>query len=49
MWAFPASEQDLTVVKGDENSTLRSYHFGKGTLAHKVRLSTIRKVFAECN
>ncbi|KAJ7892636.1 Mss4-like protein [Mycena leptocephala] len=35
MWAFPASEQDLTVVKGDENSTLRSYHFGKGTLAHK--------------
>ncbi|KAJ6527813.1 Mss4-like protein [Mycena capillaripes] len=35
MWAFPASEQDLTVVKGDENSTLRSYHFGKDMLAHK--------------
>ncbi|KAJ7362805.1 Mss4-like protein [Mycena albidolilacea] len=35
MWAFPASEQDLAVVKGDENSTLRSYHFGKGMLTHK--------------
>ncbi|KAJ6577642.1 Mss4-like protein [Mycena capillaripes] len=35
MWAFPASAEDFTIVKGDENSTLKSYHFGKGTLAHK--------------
>ncbi|KAJ7343829.1 glutathione-dependent formaldehyde-activating enzyme [Mycena albidolilacea] len=34
MWAIPASNEDLTVVKGDENA-LKSYHFNKGTLAHK--------------
>ncbi|KAJ7249197.1 Mss4-like protein [Mycena haematopus] len=34
LWCFPAKE-DFKIVKGDENSTLRSYKFGKGTMAHK--------------
>ncbi|KAJ7834601.1 Mss4-like protein [Mycena leptocephala] len=34
IWAFP-SKEDFSIVKGDENSTLKSYEFGKRTLAHK--------------
>ncbi|KAJ6548796.1 Mss4-like protein [Mycena capillaripes] len=34
MWAFSASDEEFIVVKGDESS-LKTYHFGKGTLAHK--------------
>ncbi|KAJ7912435.1 Mss4-like protein [Mycena leptocephala] len=34
LWAFP-SKDDFKVVKGDENSTLKSYEFGKRTLVHK--------------
>ncbi|KAJ7461999.1 Mss4-like protein [Mycena latifolia] len=35
LWAFPASSEDFAVVKGDEESTLKSYEFGKHTMAHK--------------
>ncbi|KAJ7094382.1 Mss4-like protein [Mycena epipterygia] len=35
MWAFPASSEDFAIVKGDENTTLRSYEFGKHTMTHK--------------
>ncbi|KAF8176693.1 Mss4-like protein [Mycena galopus ATCC 62051] len=35
LWAFPAKQEDFTVVKGDENTTLTSYYFGKRTMAHK--------------
>ncbi|KAJ7681200.1 Mss4-like protein [Mycena rosella] len=34
LWAFPASE-DFVVVKGDENTTLKTYEFGKHTTGHK--------------
>ncbi|KAJ6560224.1 hypothetical protein B0H19DRAFT_1069900 [Mycena capillaripes] len=34
LWTFPDSGQ-FTVVKGDENHTLRSYLFGKRMMAHK--------------
>ncbi|KAJ7912422.1 glutathione-dependent formaldehyde-activating enzyme [Mycena leptocephala] len=34
LWAFP-SKDDFKVVKGDEDSTLKSYEFGKRTLVHK--------------
>ncbi|KAJ7249206.1 Mss4-like protein [Mycena haematopus] len=34
MWCFPGKE-DFKIVKGDENSALKSYQFGKGTMAHK--------------
>ncbi|KAJ6548824.1 Mss4-like protein [Mycena capillaripes] len=35
IWAFPVTPENFTIVKGDEDSTLKSYCFGKGTLAHK--------------
>ncbi|KAJ6532293.1 glutathione-dependent formaldehyde-activating enzyme [Mycena vulgaris] len=35
LWAFPASKEDFVVVTGDENSTLKTYEFGKRTMAHK--------------
>ncbi|KAJ7681202.1 Mss4-like protein [Mycena rosella] len=35
LWAFPASSEDFVVVKGDEDSTLKSYEFGKRAMAHK--------------
>ncbi|KAJ6536681.1 glutathione-dependent formaldehyde-activating enzyme [Mycena vulgaris] len=35
LWAFPASKEDFVVVKGDEDSTLKTYQFGKHTMAHK--------------
>ncbi|KAJ6631811.1 Mss4-like protein [Mycena sp. CBHHK59/15] len=35
LWAFPANADDFAVVKGDENSTLVTYEFGKRTMAHK--------------
>ncbi|KAJ7443538.1 Mss4-like protein [Mycena latifolia] len=34
LWGFPAKE-DFKIVKGDENTTLKSYEFGKRTLTHK--------------
>ncbi|KAJ6512699.1 Mss4-like protein [Mycena sanguinolenta] len=34
LWCFPAKE-DFTIVKGDENTTLKSYNFGKGNMTHK--------------
>ncbi|KAJ7301614.1 Mss4-like protein [Mycena albidolilacea] len=34
VWGFPAKE-NFTVVKGDVDSTLKSYTFGKHTMAHK--------------
>ncbi|KAJ7770988.1 glutathione-dependent formaldehyde-activating enzyme [Mycena maculata] len=35
LWAFPATSEDFVVVKGDEDSTLKTYEFGKHTMAHK--------------
>ncbi|KAJ7461993.1 glutathione-dependent formaldehyde-activating enzyme [Mycena latifolia] len=35
LWVFPASSEDFTVVKGDEDNTLKTYKFGKHTMAHK--------------
>ncbi|KAJ7461997.1 Mss4-like protein [Mycena latifolia] len=35
LWAFPANSEDFTVVNGDEDSTLKSYEFGKRTMTHK--------------
>ncbi|KAJ7770990.1 glutathione-dependent formaldehyde-activating enzyme [Mycena maculata] len=35
LWAFPATSEDFVVVKGDEDSTLKTYEFGKRTMAHK--------------
>ncbi|KAJ7755786.1 glutathione-dependent formaldehyde-activating enzyme [Mycena metata] len=33
LWGFPAA--DFTVVKGDEETTLKTYQFGKRTMVHK--------------
>ncbi|KAJ7130921.1 glutathione-dependent formaldehyde-activating enzyme [Mycena filopes] len=33
LWGFPTT--DFTVVKGDEETTLRTYEFGKRTMVHK--------------
>ncbi|KAJ7034127.1 glutathione-dependent formaldehyde-activating enzyme [Mycena alexandri] len=33
LWGFPAA--DFAVVKGDEDTTLKTYEFGKRTMAHK--------------
>ncbi|KAJ7094383.1 Mss4-like protein [Mycena epipterygia] len=35
MWAFPASSEHFAIVKGDEDTTLKSYAFGKHTMTHK--------------
>ncbi|KAJ7490477.1 Mss4-like protein [Mycena latifolia] len=35
MWAFPANVEHFTVVQGEEIGTLKSYEFGKRTMAHK--------------
>ncbi|KAJ7181620.1 glutathione-dependent formaldehyde-activating enzyme [Mycena crocata] len=35
LWAFPSRAEDFVVVKGDENSTLATYEFGKRTMVHK--------------
>ncbi|KAF8160557.1 hypothetical protein K438DRAFT_1776388 [Mycena galopus ATCC 62051] len=40
LWAFPAKQKDSTVVKGDENTTLKRYYFGKRTMAHKPLMLT---------
>ncbi|KAF8182133.1 Mss4-like protein, partial [Mycena galopus ATCC 62051] len=34
IWTFPKRDQ-FTVVKGNENTTLKSYQFGKQTMTHK--------------
>jgi hypothetical protein len=31
-----ANEENFVVVKGEENTTLRTYEFAKGFIAHKV-------------
>ncbi|KAJ7098613.1 Mss4-like protein [Mycena belliarum] len=35
LWVFPVSNEDYVVVKGDEDSTLKSYEFGKRSMTHK--------------
>ncbi|KAJ7098618.1 Mss4-like protein [Mycena belliarum] len=35
LWVFPASSEDFVVVKGDEDSTLKSYEFAKRGMTHK--------------
>ncbi|KAF7352264.1 GFA domain-containing protein [Mycena venus] len=37
LWAFPKPDKcwEFTVVKGDENTTLKNYLFGKKMMAHK--------------
>ncbi|KAJ7464641.1 Mss4-like protein [Mycena latifolia] len=35
MWTFPASDEDFAIVNGDEDTTLKSYEFGKHTMTHK--------------
>ncbi|KAJ6570070.1 glutathione-dependent formaldehyde-activating enzyme [Mycena vulgaris] len=35
IWALPATNGDFVVVGGDEDTTLKSYEFGKRTMAHK--------------
>lgn len=38
LWGFPGA--DFAVVKGDEETTLKTYEFGKRTMVHKVRPPT---------
>ncbi|KAJ7094381.1 Mss4-like protein [Mycena epipterygia] len=49
MWAFPASSEDFVVVKGDENTTLKSYEFGKRTMTHKFCPACGTSVMARMN
>ncbi|KAJ7248379.1 Mss4-like protein [Mycena rebaudengoi] len=34
-WAFPARPEDLVMIKGDENTTLKGYDFGNRGMTHK--------------
>lgn len=36
LWAYLASSEHFVVVEGDENATLKSYEFGKRTMAHSA-------------
>ncbi|KAJ7770994.1 glutathione-dependent formaldehyde-activating enzyme [Mycena maculata] len=35
LWTFPVTSENFVVVRGDEDSTLKTYQFGKRTMAHK--------------
>ncbi|KAJ7248474.1 Mss4-like protein, partial [Mycena rebaudengoi] len=35
LWAFPLRLEDLVVIKGDENTTLKGYDFGNRGMTHK--------------
>ncbi|KAJ7133511.1 Mss4-like protein [Mycena epipterygia] len=35
LWTYPARSEHFVVVEGDESRTLKSYEFGKRTMAHK--------------
>jgi hypothetical protein len=37
LWVFPARPEDLVVIKGDENTTLKGYDFGSRGMTHRVR------------
>jgi hypothetical protein len=39
-WAFPARPEDLVIIKGDENTTLKGYDFANRGMTHKVRNET---------
>ncbi|KAJ7279699.1 Mss4-like protein [Mycena rebaudengoi] len=35
LWVFPARPEDLVVIKGDENTTLKGYDFGSRGMTHR--------------
>jgi hypothetical protein len=39
MWWWTANEENFVVIKGDENTTLKTYVFGKRSTLHKVGFS----------